>query len=210
LQIIDLEGHTTITSVGLDLRNDTTDSPILPSKGSSIGIGWEAVGALGGQYTFDKFTADAAFHQTLNVDLLDRKTTLTEKISGGYIDAYAPFFERFYAGGIGSIRGFRYRGISPRQGPDADPIGGNWSVSTTVELNFPILGDNLRGVVFTDAGEIENQLRIDRIRVSAGVGIRLQLPIFGQVPIGLDLGFPLVRYRDDNTQVISFSLGFAQ
>ena len=82
-----------------------------------------------------------------NEDLLERKTILSYRADAGYITGGdAPFFERFYGGGLGSIRGFRYRGISPRSGPEDDPIGGNFSLTGSVELNFPIASELLRGV----------------------------------------------------------------
>lgn len=121
-----------------------------------------------------------------------------------------PFFEKFYAGGLGSVRGFRYRGISPRSGPEEDPIGGDFSLTGTVELNFPVAGDVLRGVVFADAGTVEQDFELGTIRSSVGVGIRLTLPIFGQLPLALDLGFPITKDDQDDTRYISFSLGLVQ
>ena len=209
-EILDARGHHTITSAGLDLRRDTTDNPLLPSRGSVIGAGYEHVGAFGGEANFDKFTADASAYYTLKEDLLDRKTILAVRARAGYIRGDAPFFEQFYGGGGGSVRGFRYRGISPRSGPDNDPIGGTFTTTGTVEVGFPLFGETLRGVVFTDAGTVERDVRISTIRSSVGFGVRLTLPIFGQVPIALDFGFPITKARTDDTQIISFSLGFAQ
>src|SRR5206468_3191127 len=140
-------------------------------------------------------------------DLTDRKTILRLTGRAGYITNGAPFFERLYGGGQGSIRGFRYRGVSPRSGPDQDPIGGNFSLAGTAEIGFPIAGESLRGVVFTDVGDVESDVRIGTIRSSIGVGVRLTLPIFGQVPIALDFGIPITKDRRDDTQLISFSLG---
>jgi len=209
LDIIEREGHTTLTSAGFDLRRDTTDSPILPTKGNSTGFSWESVGALGGQATFNKFLADTSFHQTIAEDLQDRKTTLTEKFTAGYIDSQSPFFERFYGGGTQTLRGFRYRGVSPRGGPDNDPIGGNWEALGTIEANFPIVGETLRGVVFSDFGTIEPTVSLGTLRMTVGAGVRLQLPMFGQIPLALDFAVPVTDDSHDNTQVISFSLGIS-
>ena len=77
-------------------------------------------------------------------------------------------------------------------------------------LNFPLAGEMLRGVVFTDVGTVEPDVRIGTIRSSIGTGIRLTLPIFGQVPIALDFAIPITKDRQDDTQFVSFSLGFAQ
>jgi outer membrane protein insertion porin family len=171
---------------------------------------YEYVGALGGDYNYHKFTLGFNYYQTVNEDLLERKTILSYRADAGYISGEAPFFERFYAGGIGSIRGFTFRGISPRSGPDEDPIGGSFSMSGSVELNFPIAGEALRGVIFADAGTVEPDFRIGTIRTSIGAGIRLTLPIFGQLPLALDFGIPITKDSQDDTRFISFSLGFVQ
>jgi outer membrane protein assembly complex protein YaeT len=208
-EVLLAEGHNFLDSVGLEIRRDTTDSPILPSRGTVTTAGWERYG-LFGDFDFDKFTAGWNWYTTVYEDLLDRKTILSIRTDAGYITGDAPFFERFYGGGLGSVRGFRYRGISPRAGIDEDPIGGGFSLTGTVEVNFPIAGDALRGVIFTDAGTVEEDLEIDTIRVSAGFGLRLTLPFFGQVPIALDFGFPLNEDEQDETRVFSFSLGLMQ
>jgi outer membrane protein assembly factor BamA len=205
-EVLLLEGHSFLDGVGLEVRRDTTDSPIFPTRGTVTTAGWEHFG-LFGDFEFDKLTAGWNWYTTVYEDLLDRKTVLAIRADAGYITGDAPFFERFYGGGLGSVRGFRYRGISPRAGIEEDPIGGDFALTGTVELNFPIAGEALRGVIFTDAGTVEADLEIDTIRVSAGVGLRLSLPFFGQVPIALDFGFPLNEHDQDDTRVFSFSLG---
>jgi outer membrane protein insertion porin family len=209
-EILANRGHHSVTSGGFDLRRDTTENPILPSRGTVIGAGYEHIGAFGGEYNFDKITADAAWYYTLREDLLDRKTILSVRGRAGYIRGDAPFFEKFYGGGGGSVRGFRYRGISPRSGPENDPIGGTFTMTGTTEVGFPLFGEMLRGVVFADAGTVERDVRVTTIRSSVGFGVRLTLPIFGQVPIALDFGFPITKDRTDDRQIVNFSLGFSQ
>ncbi len=209
-EILSGAGHHTVTSAGFDIRRDDSGNILLPWRGTSIGFGYERVGALGGPYDFDKFSADATAYFTLGEDLLDRKTILTTRARVGYINGESPFFEKFYGGGSGSIRGFRYRGVSPRSGPDDDPVGGVFSLTGGAELGFPLAGETLRGVVFADVGTVEREVRIGTIRSSVGIGVRLTLPIFGQIPLALDVGFPITKSRQDDTQIISFSLGFGQ
>lgn len=210
LEILAGQGHHTVTGAALGFHWNTTNSPILPTRGFSTSAQIEQVGALGGAYDFTKFNVDASFYQLLNDDLLDRKTTINERFSAGYNTSGAPFFERFYGGGIGSIRGFRYRGIGPRAGPDRDPIGGDFSLAGTLELNFPLIGEAVRGVTFVDAGTVEKKVEITTIRSSIGFGFRLTLPFFGQVPLALDFAIPITKDKDDETQFVSFSLGLAQ
>ena len=209
-EILELEGHSTITSLGLEVKRSTIDSPILPSTGSSVTMAWERAGLIGGDFDFDKLTLEGAWYTTIYEDLLDRKTVLALRGDIGYISGDAPFFERFYAGGIGSVRGFRYRGISPRDGIVEDPIGGDFMVTGTAELNFPIAGESLRGVVFTDVGFVEEDFEIGTIRSSVGFGFRLTLPFFGQIPLAADFGFPITKDDQDRTRIFSFSLGLLQ
>jgi len=65
-------------------------------------------------------------------------------------------------------------------------------------------------VVFTDVGTVEPDFEIGTIRASVGAGIRLVLPILGQVPIAIDFAVPISKDSQDDTQLISFSLGFSQ
>jgi len=75
---------------------------------------------------------------------------------------------------------------------------------------FPLIGENIRGVVFVDAGDVESNVQFGTIRVSAGAGIRLLLPFLGQTPLAVDFGFPINKDPQDDTQLISFSFGFIQ
>ena len=101
-------------------------------------------------------TLGVDYYKTLSEDLLDRKTILRVYGDLGYIfGADDPFFERFYGGGIGSLRGFAFRGVSPRSGPANDRVGGDFSATGTVEVSYPLAGEILRGVVFSDFGEVE-------------------------------------------------------
>ena len=67
----------------------------------------------------------------------------------------------------------------------------------------------VRGVVFTDVGDVESEVRIGTIRASVGAGIRLILPILGQTPVAVDFAYPINKDDQDDTQFISFSLGFS-
>ena len=209
-EIVEGAGHHTLTSVTADFRRDTTNHGPLTYKGSDMDFRIEQAGALGGTVNFTRLSFSFNDYQTLSNDLLDRKTVLNTRIDVGWDPSHAPFYERFYGGGIGSLRGFSYRGISPRGGPFADPIGGDFSVSGGAELGFPLAEEFLRGVVFVDVGDIESQAKFGIIRSSAGVGVRLSLPFLGQVPFALDFGVPITQSHQDNTQILSFSFGFSR
>ncbi|MCY2951020.1 MAG: BamA/TamA family outer membrane protein [Planctomycetota bacterium] len=209
-EVVENDGDHWLTTAGPEIRRDTTDSPILPSTGTITSFTWEHYGALGGEYNFDKFSAGWNAYTTLYEDLIDRKTILGLSADVGYITDSPPFFEAFYAGGIGSVRGFRYRGISPRSGIDEDPIGGNFLITGSAELSFPLAGDVLRGVVFADVGTVETDVRIGTLRSAVGFGFRLTLPFFGQLPMALDFAFPVTKNDQDDTRFFSFALGLTQ
>lgn len=209
-EIVLAEGYSALTSVGITFRRDTTNRGLLPYRGTATSLGIEQFGALGGDYDFTKVTLGWDGHITLNQDLLDRRTILSLHADTGYIFDDAPFFERFYAGGTGSVRGFDYRGISPREGLEDDPIGGDFILTGSAELGFPIAGEMLRGVVFVDAGTVERSFEINTIRSSIGFGIRLTLPVLGQTPIAIDFAYPITKDDLDDISYVSFSFGFMQ
>jgi len=209
-EILDAEGTHALTSVSFTARRDTTTGGTLPSKGTVTQGMWESVGALGGDYTFQRFEVSHDEYYTLAEDLTDRKTILSLHGTAGYEWGSAPFFERFYGGGINSIRGFAFRGVSPRSGPDDDRVGGKFSLTGTAEVSFPLVEDFLRGVTFVDAGDVESDMEIGTIRTSVGAGLRITLPILGQIPIAIDAAIPVTKNGQDDTQIISFSLGLFQ
>ncbi len=207
-EILEENGEHGLTSLAFSVRRDTTTGGVLPSKGTNTQVSWESFGVFGGDYTFQRFNASHDAYFTLYEDLIDRKTILTLHGDVGYIAGDAPFFERFYAGGINSIRGFAFRGVTPRSGPDDDGIGGKFSFTGTAEVSFPVVDDLLRGVVFTDFGMVEPSFEFGTFRSSVGAGVRITLPVLGQVPIAIDFAVPITKDDKDDTQLISFSLGF--
>lgn len=209
-QILAAEGNHFLTGAGVQVRRDTTNPGFFPYMGSVQSFGYEYVGAMGGDYHFHKLSVNVDAYQTVFEDLIDRRTVLGLHGFAGYIPGNSVFFERFYGGGIGSLRGFRFRGVSPREGRGQDPIGGNFALTGTAELNFPIYGETLRGVVFTDVGDVESGFRLGTIRSSVGAGVRLILPFLGQTPLAIDFAVPVTKANQDDKQLISFSLGFSQ
>ena len=79
----------------------------------------------------------------------------------------------------------------------------------SIEYQVPIKSnDHLYFVTFLDSGTVEPRYDIKNYRVSAGVGLRVVVPMLGQLPIALDLGFPIVKGPEDHEQNFSFWLGF--
>ena len=205
VEVFDVRGTNLLVGLKGTVARNRTDSRWLPSTGDNLRLSYEQVT---GDHNFGIATVDYQRHYTVWMDALDRKHIISLRGSIGNIFGDAPVFERFYAGGIGSVRGFEYRGISPRSGVKDDPIGGDFMLYAGVEYTFPLVTDVLRGVVFLDSGTVERNFGIDDYRVSAGFGLRWVIPFFGPIPMSLDFGFPLNPKDEDDRQLVSFSLGW--
>ena len=200
-EIRDVEGGNMLFGTRFYVRRDKTNSRFMPSKGYNFDAGYEQ---LLGDFTFGLLTATQRWYKTLYEDLAENKTVLETKIHGGTVVGSAPMFEKFYAGGMGSIRGFRYRGISPRKGPDEDPVGSDWLVMGSGEIAVPLGSETFAWLFFTDAGFIDS----GPMRSSVGTGIQIMIPqFFGPVPMRFELAAPLTKDDQDETQVFSFSVG---
>ena len=207
-------GESSLSSVGFSLTRSTTDSNITPSRGSRLILGLNQYGAMGGDYDFTRFTAGYSQFWTLDEDFLGRKTILSLKLDTGYIPQDGddvPLFERFYSGGR-DFRGFAFRGVGPRGIRNDtllvgdDPVGGRFQFVSRLQYEFPIYSQFIRWAVFTDQGTVQDDFGFDEWRVTVGTGLRLKLPFFGQAPIAVDFGIPVLEEEGDETQILSFSI----
>jgi len=214
VDVFAVEGDNLLTGLGFNLERNTTDSQLFPTRGNKWTLGLERVGAFGGDFDFTRLRTSFQQFWTVDEDFFGRKSVLSARAEVGYIfeDNEAPVFERFYAGGHRSFRGFEHRGIGPRGiradtgalGEDA--IGGDWMMLAGVQYNIPIYQEVLRGVVFTDMGTLEDSPGLSNWRVSVGTGLRIKVPFLGRAPFALDFAFPIVKEETDETQVFSFDV----
>ena len=214
IDVFAVAGENTISSVGFNLTRSTTDSNITPSRGSRLNFGVNQFGALGGDFDFTRFTAGYSQFWTLDEDFLGRKTILSLRTDIGYIpqaSGEVPLFERFYSGGR-DFRGFAFRGVGPRgirndtlQLGD-EPVGGQFQFISRLQYEIPVYDQFIRWAFFTDQGTIQDEFGFDQWRVTVGMGARLRIPFFGQAPVAIDFGFPILEEEGDETQVLSFSI----
>lgn len=199
-------GHSLIYGTRLGVQNDTRDNLLRPTNGHVVEVAAEEVL---GAYQFPILTAEATKYWTT----MQRKDgsgrhvlALRSQLSWAGPDA--PVFERFYAGGFNSLRGFQFRGVSPDVNGFA--VGGNFMWLNSLEYQIPVLAnDNLYFVGFVDSGTVERNIDIKNYRVTAGVGLRISVPqLLGPVPLALDFGIPLKQAAWDRKQIFSFWLGF--
>jgi len=200
-EISDVKGGNMLYGTRFYVRRDKTNSRFIPSSGYNFDAGYEQVF---GDFTFGVLSATQRWYHTLYEDLAEKKTVLETKLYGATTVGDAPVFEKFYAGGQSSIRGFRYRGISPRKGPDEDPIGSNWLGVFSNQVSIPLGSETFSWLFFNDTGLIDS----GPVRSSLGTGIQILIPqFFGPVPMRFELATPILKDSQDETQVFNFSAG---
>ncbi|MEW5801865.1 MAG: outer membrane protein assembly factor BamA [bacterium] len=206
---MDANGPSTTSSLRLALVRDSRDNRIKPTTGSLNKISFQVAGGfLGGTNYFTKTLLDSGWHFPVFKQLV---LSLHAKVgyARGFEGRSLPIFERFYMGGLDTVRGYRERTIGPDETKDenGDPLGGNKSVVTNVEFHFPIY-DIIRGVLFWDAGNIyaQGQEFFDEpLRMGAGVGVRFFTPVG---PLRLDYGWVLnYRSEDRSRSQVHFAIG---
>jgi outer membrane protein insertion porin family len=129
----------------------------------------------------------------------------------GWSGTDTPIYDRYYAGGFSTIRGFDFRSVSPRDLATGIPLGGEVQLLASVQYLFPITADDmLRAVVFCDTGTVERRMDnwSDTYRVAPGFGLRIMVPAMGPAPIALDFAFPIATQAGDHEEVFSFFIGF--
>jgi outer membrane protein insertion porin family len=187
---------------------DTRDSYIRPTEGSKVEFTYEQIL---GDHIFPLINADGSQYFTTyqRADGSGRQV-LSLHSQVGWAGTNTPVYERFFAGGFRTFRGFEFRGVGPEQA--GFKTGGTFLFLNSVEYQIPLTArEQFFMVGFVDSGTVAP--RIDdwqNYRVSAGFGFRFIVPIFGPVPIALDFGFPIVKSRFDDEQIFNFWLGFAR
>ncbi|MCA9021750.1 MAG: BamA/TamA family outer membrane protein, partial [Planctomycetaceae bacterium] len=200
-------GNNLLNTFRLSATHDTRDAAFLPAEGHILEFAAEqAVG----DFDYSRLETNASQYFTIykRPDGGGRHI-LSLSASLGWTDSDTPVFERYYAGGFQTFRGFEFRGVTPRQYGVA--IGGRWSFLGSAQYMVPITADEMiQMVFFSDFGTVEEDVSLDQFRVSVGAGLRLTVPAMGPVPVALDFSVPLAKETFDQTQVFSFYVGFTR
>jgi outer membrane protein insertion porin family len=231
------------SSVRPMLTYDTRNNQLFPTSGAFVQASVEGATSLfGSQNEFFRWQANARFYYPL-----DREESIVLRFNGqaGLVTSPnsqgVPLFQRYFLGGILDVRGFPLRSLGPRMPmrgsldpsappiPDGANIGGNLMYYQNLELEFPILkAVNLRGVVFTDLGNVWNTERqychaapssrvavtdpcfsvghLLDVRTSWGFGIRWLSPMG---PLRFEWGFPFKPLPYEKSMDFQFTIGNA-
>ncbi len=185
------EGRNTVSQLSFTLSRDARDSPFSPTRGLFLsGTTDVAGGILGGTKDFYRFSAISSYDVPLPAE-----SVLEFRMRAGIIDAYGdsgsvPIFERFFAGGARTIRGYDERQVGPLDGVTEDPIGGESLLVGNVEYTIPLV-EFIKVAAFLDSGNVWPKVRdfaSGGFKSGAGLGLRVKTPIG---PVNLDYGYPL-------------------
>lgn len=192
----ELKGENTTSSVLATLRYDSRDRVFNPTRGGLHEISLEYAG-LGGDIGFTKVIGEVGQYFPLFWDTVGRL-----RGRGGYVTKSSgmllPDYEKFYLGGIDTIRGYGWRDIALFD-EDGAEIGGEKFVQFNAEYIFPLIEKaGMVGVVFYDAGNVyahSDTVDFGDLRQSVGGGIRWYSPMG---PIRIEYGYRLDPIEGDS------------
>jgi outer membrane protein insertion porin family len=222
------------SSLRFSFNYDKRDNRLFPTNGHLESASAEfASSVLGSQNLFQRYRLIERRYRPLFWGLVAKVN-----LSLGYIRSTDPLnrpvsiSEKFFAGGINSIRGYSLRSISPTKkilasrDPDAGvldyAVGGNKELITNWEVEFPIVESaGIRGVLFYDMGNVfsenenffQSSQRPDAngkgtlplgLFHSTGFGVRWFSPLG---PLRFEVGFPLTRRPVDDAYLFEFTIG---
>jgi len=209
-----------IGMLSANLAQDRRDNVSNPTRGmfNTVDVGMSGY-FFGSQRSFSRVLLRNATYYKIG-----QKMVLARQTRFGFIEPFAvaanltpeqsiPLPERFFGGGADSLRAFAFNQAGPRDigaplvpgGPTSQPtgfpLGGNALVFNNVELRFPLIGENIQGVLFWDSGNVYDKLRDISFRYhqrnlqdfsyaaeAPGIGVRYRTPIG---PLRLDLAYAL-------------------
>ena len=195
-----------LTGPSLGLVWNSTDDLFNPTRGEIVSFNADQAGGIwGGPYEFFKLTGEAKKYFPIGWE-----TIFAGRIKLGVADAIGakknyPLFERFFAGGQSSVRGYGRRRLGPLN-TDDEPLGGLSLIEGSVEVRRPVWRE-LGGALFVDFGQVSLKsfdIPLDDIQFSTGFGLSYSTPVG---PLRLDIGFPFNPPRGDRPWQIHFSVG---
>ena len=187
------EGYSLVSKVGTSIAYDTRNHAMLPNKGQRTEFLTEVAGGpFGGEKDFYKLELRSSWY----FKGFAKGHVIEVSGRSGVVEAYdnttkVPLFDRWFLGGMYSLRGFKYHKAGADDTFDnGEPLGGNTYWFGSVEYSIPII-DRLRFAVFYDIGNVYKDsydFNFGEYLDNWGIGLRLNLPIG---PLRFDYGIPI-------------------
>ncbi len=207
----EIEGSSSKLSLELSATLDRRDNPFIPTKGYKVDT---AVEVSGLDVDVVRFIVKAKKYNTIFDFVRWGKHVISYGGTFGIVESTTgegvPIFERLFAGGSGSIRGFNFRGVGPTDPVTKEQIGGKVLIIGTAEYTMPVYSDMVRGAFFIDAGKADtdvNDINFSNMRASLGFGFRVRVPFLGNSVVSIDFGIPFISKSEDDEQTLTFNFG---
>lgn len=196
--VTDFAGSTLLSRVRFFQSWDTRNSVFNPTKGLLLSFEEELVGTfLGGEESFYTLQTNFTQYWTLfKKHVIEFRFRLGTSQELGGSDT-VPVFDRFFAGGLGTVRGFNYRRVGPIESGDA--VGGKTLALTGLEYTFPIpYLDIIKAAAFVDVGQVNEDsygISFGDFAISVGPGIKIKTPVG---PLAFYYGLPIANRDTKN------------
>jgi outer membrane protein insertion porin family len=195
--------------LGIGWARDSRDSLLAPSKGRLVKLNGE-VGVGDTRY----YRNNVQFQEFFPIG---KKYTFAVNAEFGYGEGLSgknyPVFKNYYAGGLGSVRGFQQGSLGPKDYGCTNsswcPVGGSKKVVLNTEfyVPFPGVGNDrtLRLYSFIDAGNVfDSSIELEELRTSFGVGLSWISPVG---PLRFAMAKPIRKFDGDRMQSFQFQIG---
>lgn len=208
--IKDEEGSRLKSSLTLELVRDTRNSVFIPTRGMRTSVSAElAGGPLGADTDLYKFEAQASKYWSPWMDHVFNIHGWWASVQSYGDGDRVPIFDRLFLGGARTMRGFKYRGVGPKDST-GEPVGGLTGGYLTFEYTIPVV-EKIRFASFYDVGMVypdafDNSW--NNLNSDWGIGVRFDIPGF---PMRLDYAWPIDHdaFNDRKSGRFQFSLGYA-
>lgn len=206
-EAVQTEPEYTIATLTGSLDWDRRDNRLNPTSGFRNFFTAAPAYNFDQDHAFATFTNDFSIYQAIDSD---RRFVVAGRVQGGVITVddirdVAPY-RRLYAGGAGTVRGYAYQSLAPKNAK-GDLIGGKSMFAASAELRYRV-SSSLGLVAFVDAGNAFADFTpdLDRLKYGVGGGVRYLTPVG---PLRVDLAFPVTRDKDDSWVALYVGLGQA-
>jgi outer membrane protein insertion porin family len=226
-------GNGLTSSSTFTLEYDKRDDRFAPTKGLYVSGSIEYAG-LGGDKKFTKGIFSSRLYRKIFWDIVSRQNLTYGKIKANNPGDDPPYNELFLLGGANSLRGYNWFAVGkkkfsnhlakcynsgaidgcPAVGPYSPAesfskanvaFGGSQELMYNGELEFPLISEaGIKGVLFYDVGEAEDDFSMDELRQDVGFGFRWFSPIG---PLRFEWGFPIARRAEDPAVSFQFAIG---
>ncbi len=194
--------------------NVNTDIHTTRYTGCYAKVSYEyAGGFMGGEVDFSAASVALGGYKKVYEDKDGYKHVLSLELVGRWKEPHhntriIPWYERYFLGGPGSLRGFEWQSVGPKEGRDF--IGGNVLMTANLEYSIPLFisKDLLRAAFFVDVGNLTEDVdsfKLADFRMSAGVSFRLRAG--NMFVFNMDFGYPVKRFKGDERRTFHLTFG---